>query len=66
MESLPEEEQELSALHYNPDMGLVMTQLLNFCKLKHLPGVQVSLGHTREGGPLAQVLDVLSWAVSSP
>lgn len=30
MESLPEEEQELSALHCNPDMGLVMTQVLIF------------------------------------
>lgn len=63
MESLPEEEQELSALHCNPDMGLVMTQLLIFCNLKHLPGVQGSLGHTNEGVPLAQVLDALPWAV---
>lgn len=37
-----------------------------FLQAQSLPGVQVSLGHTREGGPLAQVLDVLSWAVSSP
>lgn len=66
MESLPEEEQELSALRCNPDMGFVMTRLLISCKLKHLPGVQGSLGHTSKGGPLAQVLDVHPWAVSSP
>lgn len=66
MESLPEEEQELSAVLCNPDMGLVMTQLLIFCKLKHLPGIQGSLGYTSEGGPLAQIPEELPLAVSSP
>lgn len=66
MESLPEEEQELSALHCNPDLEHIMTQLLILWKLKHLPGVQGSLGHTSKGGLLAQVLDVLPWAVSYP